>query len=213
MRIRRLVTNAYQENTYLLFGNNGTAWVIDPGLYTESERRAFQSIILAEKARLVAIYLTHAHIDHILGVRWIATTYGVPLYYHREEEVVYQNAPTWAALMGLHYEAGPTAEDYISEDTTLFLDGEIVQVLYIPGHSPGHVGFYFPESRKLFAGDVLFRGSIGNYELPLADYHTLMTSLWEKVLILPDDTEVWPGHGEPTLIGYERKTNPFLQRT
>lgn len=212
MRLRRLVTNPYQENTYLLFGDSGEAWAIDPGLYTEGERRAFQSLLQAEKARLSAIYLTHTHIDHILGVRWVASTYGVPVYYHADEEVVYQHAPEWAGLMGLSYEPGPSADRYLQPGEVLYLDSEPVEVLYIPGHSPGHIGFYFPESKRLFSGDVLFRGSIGNYELPLADYRTLMDSLWKVVLTLPDDTEVWPGHGEPTSVGYERQTNPFLQR-
>lgn len=212
MRIRRLLVNPYQENTYLLFGQKGTAWVIDPGMYSEGERRSFQALLAAEKARLMGIYLTHAHIDHILGVAWVAHTYKVPVYYHAAEEVLYQHAEEWAALMGLSYTPGPAADRYLEEGEVLYLDGEAVEVLYIPGHSPGHVGFYFTDSRKLFAGDVLFKGSIGNYELPLADYTTLMRSLWEKVLRLPDDTEVWPGHGAPTSIGYERQTNPFLQR-
>ncbi|MCS7297399.1 MAG: MBL fold metallo-hydrolase [Bacteroidia bacterium] len=212
MRLHRFVTNPYQENTYLLVGSEGTAWVIDPGFYTETERKTFQSILSAEKARLSAIYLTHAHIDHILGVRWIVETYQVPLYYHKGEEVIYQHAPTWASLMGLIYTPGPFASRYLEEGEILSLDGEPLTVLFLPGHSPGHVGFYAPESKKLFSGDVLFRGSIGNYELPLSDYETLMTSLQQKVLSLPEDTEVWPGHGEPTFIGYERQTNPFLQR-
>lgn len=212
MRLRRLVTNPYQENTYLILGASGEAWVIDPGIYTEGERQAFQAILDAEKARLSAVYLTHAHIDHVLGVRWIATTFDVPVYYHADEEVVYQHAAEWATLMGLTYEPGPTADRYLEAGETLYFDGEVVEVLYVPGHSPGHLAFYFPESQRLFSGDVLFRGSIGNYELPLADYHTLMDSLWQKVLRLPENTEVWPGHGEPTSIGYELQTNPFLRR-
>lgn len=212
MRLRRLVTNPYQENTYIIFGASGEAWVIDPGMYTEGERRAFQALLDAEKARLSAIYLTHAHIDHVLGVRWVATTFDVPVYYHADEEIVYQHAAEWATLMGLLYEPGPTADKYLEAGETLYFDGEAVEVLHVPGHSPGHVAFYFPESQRLLSGDVLFRGSIGNYELPLADYHTLMDSLWQKVLRLPESTEVWPGHGEPTSVGYEIQTNPFLQR-
>ncbi|MDW8057216.1 MAG: MBL fold metallo-hydrolase [Bacteroidia bacterium] len=211
MRLRRLVTNPYQENTYLLFGRSGTAWVIDPGLYSEGERQAFRSFLAAEKAQLVGIYLTHAHIDHILGVRWTVATYNVPVFYHAAEAVVYEHAAEWAALMGLSYEPGPPAEQFLEGEMTLYLDGEPVEVLYIPGHSPGHVGFYFPESKKLFSGDILFRGSIGNYELPLADYQKMMDSLRNKILTLPEDTEVWPGHGGPTSIGYELLTNPFLQ--
>ncbi|MCX8113131.1 MAG: MBL fold metallo-hydrolase [Bacteroidia bacterium] len=211
MRLYRFVTNPYQENTYLLLGRAGTAWVIDPGFYTESERKAFQSFLSAEKCRLSGIYLTHTHIDHILGVRWVASTYHVPVFYHTQESIIYEYASEWATLMGLVYEPGPLAERFLEAGEVLYLDGEVVQVLYVPGHSPGHVGFYFPDSQKLVSGDVLFRGSIGNYELPLADYHTLMNSLRNTILTLPDDTEVWPGHGEPTFIGHERQTNPFLK--
>ncbi|MEN2992359.1 MAG: MBL fold metallo-hydrolase [Bacteroidia bacterium] len=210
MRLRRLVTNPYQENTYLLIGSGGRGWIIDPGFYTPEERQAFQAILSEERVQLEGIYLTHAHIDHILGVAWVAATYGVPVFYHRAEEVVYRHAAEWASYVGLRYEAGPAPQRYLEEGERLLLDGEPIEVLYVPGHSPGHVAFYLPGPKWVISGDVLFRGSIGNYELPLADYATLMRSLREVMLRLEPETVVWPGHGESTTIGYERQTNPFL---
>ncbi|MCS6790434.1 MAG: MBL fold metallo-hydrolase [Bacteroidia bacterium] len=210
MRIRRFITNPYQENSYLLIGSGGMAWIIDPGFYTASERRLLQNFLQAEKVQLVGIYLTHTHIDHILGVRWLVEEYHLPVYYHANEEPVYAHAAQWAQMMGLAYEPGPPATAYLQGTETLYLDSEPIQVFFVPGHSPGHVAFYAAESRNLLSGDVLFRGSIGNYELPLADYNTLMHSLEGLFLRLPDDVTVWPGHGEPTTIGYERVHNPFL---
>jgi glyoxylase-like metal-dependent hydrolase (beta-lactamase superfamily II) len=212
MRIRKLVVNPYQENTYLLIGSSGDAWIIDPGFSSEGERAAFQALIQAENARPVAIYLTHAHIDHVLGVAWAASHYRIPVFYHEKEEVVYEHAGEWGALMGLSYTPGPKAERFLQSGETLYLSEVPVEVLFVPGHSPGHVAFYLPSQQWLISGDVLFRGSIGNYQLPLADYNTLQFSLTKVILALPDAVTVWPGHGEATSIGYERKTNPFLQQ-
>ncbi|RMF51761.1 MAG: MBL fold metallo-hydrolase [Bacteroidetes bacterium] len=211
MRLRVLSVNPYQENTYLLVAQTGEAWVLDPGLYTAQERAAFAALLEEERAQLRGIYLTHAHLDHILGVEWVASTYRVPLFFHAAETVVYEHASEWAALMGLSYTPGPPPTGYIEAGTSLDWGGTEVQVLFVPGHSPGHVAFYLPAQGWLLSGDVLFRGSIGNYQLPLADYALLMHSLREKVLKLPAGTIVWPGHGPETTIGYERQTNPFLQ--
>ncbi|MCX7606562.1 MAG: MBL fold metallo-hydrolase [Bacteroidia bacterium] len=212
MRVHRLTVNPYQENTYLLVGEAAQAWVIDPGFSTEEERQRFIALLHQTGAQLQGVYLTHAHIDHILGVAWIIQTYRIPLYYSEAEEVVYKHAGEWALLMGLSYNPGPLATRYLEEGEELSWGGERVQVLHVPGHSPGHLAYYLPQQKWLFSGDVLFQGSIGNYELPLADYDTLMHTLHHKVLSLDDDVAVWPGHGEPTTIGQEKHTNPFLRR-
>lgn len=211
MRLRVLEVNPYQENTYLLVAPTGQAWVLDPGLYLAQERDAFAALLKEEKAHLEGIYLTHAHLDHILGVAWVASTYRVPLFFHEAETVVYEHAAEWAALMGLAYTPGPPPVAYLEGGLSLDWGSHEVQVLFVPGHSPGHVAFYLPAQRWLLSGDVLFRGSIGNYQLPLADYTLLMHSLREKVLKLPPETIVWPGHGPATTIGHEQQTNPFLQ--
>ena len=209
MRFWRFVCNPYEENTYLVASGN-EAWVIDPGFYTHTERQKFLEVLEAEGLRLAAIYLTHAHIDHILGVRWVVDRFGVPLYYHEAEAVVYRHAAQWAGMMGLEYEAGPEATAYVGAGELWW--GEMrVQVLEVPGHSPGSVAYYFPQAKKVVSGDVLFAGGIGNYHLPLADYKTLMRSIVGRLIPLGDAVEVWPGHGPTTTIGAEKVSNPFLQ--
>ena len=209
MRLWRFICNPYEENTYLI-AEGRAAWVIDPGFYTSSEREAFFEVVEAEGLDLRAVYLTHAHIDHILGVRWVVERFGVPLYYHEAEEVVYAHAGEWAGMMGLRYEAGPKATAYVGEGE-LDWEGLKVQVLHVPGHSPGSVAYYFPQAGKVLSGDVLFAGGIGNYHLPLASYEELMRSIVEKLLPLGEAVEVWPGHGPATTIGAEKVSNPFLR--
>ncbi len=209
MRLWRFVCNPYQENTYLIAAGN-SAWVIDPGFYTSSEKQKFLEILEAERLHLKAIYLTHAHIDHILGVRWVLDRFEVPLYYHEAEEGIYQHGAEWAGMMGLMYEPGPRATAYVGEGT-MDWEGLMVQVIEVPGHSPGSVAYYFPQAEKVVSGDVLFAGGIGNYHLPLADYETLMRSITKKLLPLGETVEVWPGHGPSTTIRTEKVSNPFLR--
>ena len=209
MRFWRFVCNPYEENTYLVASGN-KAWVIDPGFYSADEKQSFLEFLETERLELMAIYLTHAHIDHILGVRWVADRFGVPLYYHEAEEVIYRHAGEWAGMMGLRYEPGPAAAAYVSEGE-LWWEEIQVQVLEVPGHSPGSVAYYFPQAEKVVSGDVLFAGGIGNYHLPLADYRTLMRSIVDRLLSLGDRVEVWPGHGPATTIGAEKVSNPFLK--
>jgi len=209
MRLWRFTCNPYEENTYLVASGN-KAWLIDPGFYSPEEKQNFLEFLEGECLELMAIYLTHAHIDHILGVRWVVDRFSVPLYYHAAEEVIYRHAGEWAGMMGLVYEPGPAPAAYISEGE-IWWEGVRVQVLEVPGHSPGSVAYYFPQVEKVVSGDVLFAGGIGNYHLPLADYETLMRSIVDRLLPLGDGVEVWPGHGPATTIGAEKVSNPFLK--
>jgi hydroxyacylglutathione hydrolase len=209
MRFWRFVCNPYAENTYLIAAGR-ESWLIDPGFYTHSEKQHFLEVLEREGLELRAIYLTHAHIDHVLGVRWVVERFGVPLYYHAAEEVVYRHAGEWAMMMGLQYEEGPEATAYVEEGELVWGD-LLVQVRHVPGHSPGSVAYYFPKVERVFSGDVLFAAGIGNYHLPLADYETLMRSIVEKLLPLGEVVEVWPGHGPSTTIGTEKVSNPFLK--
>lgn len=209
----RFVFNAFQENTYLLIDDaTGECAVVDPGCSSAAEEEELVGYIRSKGLRPVLLLNTHAHIDHILGNAFVGKRFGLPLRIHRAELPVLEAAPQVSVYYGLPVpELYPASEEYYLEDGDELLFGESrMRVLFTPGHSPGEVCFYVEEKHVLIAGDVLFRGSIGRTDLPGGDYSTLIRSIQDRLLVLPDETEVFPGHGPPTTIGEERHNNPFL---
>ena len=199
------VVGAFQENCYLLHdASAGTAVLIDPGddpirLCSELERRA---------ARLTAIWLTHAHLDHIGAVEGIRRAWpGVPVHLHPADAEVYDHAWRAAAMYNLPFEQPAPADRAFAEGETLTFGGESFTVWHLPGHSPGHVALI--GATRLFGGDLLFQGSIGRTDLPRAEPAAMAASL-ERLMTLPDHLIVHPGHGPATTIGAERASNPFL---
>lgn len=199
------VVGAFQENCYLLHdADAGTAILIDPGddplrLCAEIERRG---------ARLTAIWLTHAHLDHIGAVEGIRRAWpGVPVHLHPADAEVYANAWRAAAIYNLPFEQPAPADTALAEGQTLTFAGETFTIWHLPGHSPGHVAFVGTD--RVFGGDLLFQGSIGRTDLPRCDPAAMAASL-TRLLTLADAMVVLPGHGPPTTIGSERASNPFL---
>ncbi len=188
------------ENAYLYWrGNEGV--LIDPG----DEPEAIEAALKAAGFSPQAILLTHAHFDHLGAVAPLAQAHGLPVYLHQDDLWLYQHADELARAYGLRVPKPPPPAGFLEEGETAFG----LQVLHLPGHSPGHLGFYDPEEGLLFSGDVLFRGSVGRYDFPNSDREALWHSL-KRLLALPEATRVLPGHGEPTTIGREARENPFL---
>lgn len=202
MKVYGLAVGPLQENTYLLVGEDGRGAIVDPG--DEPER------ILAEVRRLglrpEAILLTHAHFDHLGAVASLVEALNLPVYLHPADLPLYQSAAQSAARWGLSVPQPPEPVEPLAEGQNLDF-GLGLEVLYLPGHAPGHVGFYRPG--HLLSGDVLFRGGIGRYDLPGSDPGALFASL-QRVAKLPPETVVYPGHGPTTTIAAERATNPYL---
>jgi len=199
------VVGAFQENCYLLHdADAGTAVLIDPGddpvrLGAELERR---------RARLSAIWLTHAHLDHIGAVEGLRRAWpGVPVHLHPADAEVYANAWRAAAMYNLPFEQPAPADHALAEGQTLTFAGESYEVWHLPGHSPGHVALV--GTTRLFGGDLLFQGSVGRTDLPRSEPEAMERSL-ERLMTLPDTRIVHPGHGPSTTIGAERRSNPFL---
>jgi glyoxylase-like metal-dependent hydrolase (beta-lactamase superfamily II) len=178
--------------------------LVDPG--EEADR--FLAEARQRGRRIGAIWITHAHVDHIVGVAAIHEATGAPIYLHPDDLPLYQRLPEQGLWLGARLPAPPAPDRWLQDRDRLRIGTVPVEVRHAPGHTPGHVCFVAPG--WVLAGDVLFQGSIGRTDLPGGDSAALLASIRRELLVLPDDTIVYPGHGPPTTIGVERRTNPFL---
>jgi glyoxylase-like metal-dependent hydrolase (beta-lactamase superfamily II) len=203
--------NAFQENTYLVYNQKKECIIFDPGCSDLSENKTLSDFISAKNLKPIRLINTHAHIDHILGNKYVADTYNLPLEIHKGELEMLHMGPAIANMYNIPYTPSPDPEKFIEEGDDILLGEEKFTAIFTPGHSPASLSFYNANNKILIAGDVLFQGSIGRTDLPGGDYDTLISSIKEKLLVLQDDVRVYPGHGPETNIGFERKNNPFLQ--
>ncbi len=210
IQIKSFVCNPYQENTYLLFDQSRECAIIDPGMYTGDEQNAFLKFIGEEKLRPVLLLNTHCHIDHVLGNKFIYDTYGLLPQFNKGEEILLTSVASYAPQMGIRYEVSPLPEIYLPGEGTVEFGNSQLEIIFAPGHSPAHLCFYSAEDEFLIGGDVLFYNSIGRTDLPGGNHQQLLESIKTKLFILPGACKVYPGHGEPTTIGFEKKHNPFL---
>ncbi|WP_205509407.1 MBL fold metallo-hydrolase [Longitalea arenae] len=200
-----------QENTYVVHNETGECCFIDPGCYFGNERNELKEFI--QTSGLTPKYLlnTHCHLDHVFGNKFIHDTWGLTLHLHEKEKPLLEYAPTFAVSWGLPFDNYKGDLIFLREGDTLALGNDTLQVLFTPGHSPGHIAFYCQAQQFVLGGDVLFQQSIGRTDLPGGNLETLLASIRSQLFVLPDETVVYPGHGPQTTIGYEKKHNPFLR--
>lgn len=211
LKVESLVFNAFQENTYLVYDNSGEALIIDPGCHNSSEQKWLSQKIKTLGLKPVRLVNTHCHIDHVLGNRYVADKYGLPLEIPLREVPVLNTVAQIAQMYGMAYnDPSPEPSGYLEEGIPIVFGNSSLEVYDTPGHSPGSVSIFHRPSKTLIAGDVLFKDSIGRTDLPGGDFDSLIRSIKEKLFTLPDETIVYPGHGPTTTIGYEKIHNPFL---
>ena len=153
---------------------------------------------------------THGHFDHTLGVCHLKERYGIPFALSAKDGFLLEHAQTSGSIFGVKVGAMPTIDIDLDRTPEIRFGTTVLQVIPTPGHTPGHVALYEPQSGVVFTGDTLFRESIGRTDLPGGDYSWIMRSILDKLLPLGDDTRVLPGHGEETTIGHETLYNPFV---
>lgn len=187
------------------------AVVIDPG----GDAEALLGILKEERAKPAALLHTHGHIDHFGATAALHAETGAPVFLHREDLFLFDGGDRQAEMFGLEKPGKVKVERFIEEGKALRFGTILLEVLHTPGHSPGSVSFLLPAGFEgpvpcLFPGDALFKGSIGRTDLWGGDHELLLRSLKERILTLPEETMVIPGHGEFTTVGVEKDTNPFL---
>lgn len=208
MIVKGLTVGLLQENCYI-FGCSRTrkAVIIDPG----DNARAILRLVDQQALTVEKIINTHAHFDHVMAVPAVRAATGAPFLLHRKDLPILHDVPDRVRLW-LDMEVDPIDEPdgFLEHGQIIEVGDEQLEVRFTPGHAPGHVVFVNHAGRQVFAGDTLFQGSIGRFDLPGADELTLLRSIHEQLLTLPDDYVVYPGHGPATTIGYERVHNPYV---
>lgn len=207
LKIRSFTVGAFAENPYLLAcAETGQAIFVDPGAEAE---QLWQAVVEAQ-VKLVAIVLTHAHLDHVGAVEVIRARAKVPVYLHPADDPLLAQVSRYAQLFGMHCDPVAPAEHTLSHGQTISFGTVTLQVLHTPGHSPGSVCLYAADDQVLIAGDTLFSRSVGRTDLPGGDAPTLLRSIRTQLWPLPDAVRVYPGHGPATTIGEEKLLNPFV---
>ncbi|HCT52900.1 MAG TPA: MBL fold metallo-hydrolase [Balneola sp.] len=208
MDIKIFEVGPFAENTYLLI-KEGSAILIDPGFSNETEYQSFQSAL--KEVTLDAIVLTHAHVDHVLGLQRVLKDYDVKVFVNTDDLFLWNNFGSQATMFGLNQVGFSFMPESLPKDDQFEVGGFEFMCLYTPGHSPDHTSLYFKSEGFVIAGDALFNGSIGRTDLYQGSFEELEKSIKQKLYTLPDETKVYPGHGPMTTIEVEKASNPFVK--
>ncbi len=207
VRVEEYTVGMVQTNCYFIVNQKtNEGLIVDPG----AQPKRLAELAREHGVKPVAILLTHCHCDHADGVEYMAKEFGIPVYVHEQEKEGMENPSInlSAGITGMRKKYH--ADIFVKDEEELELAGLRIKVLLTPGHTPGGCCYYFEDAGILASGDTLFRGSIGRTDFPGGDYKQLINAIRTKLLVLPRDTEVLPGHEARTKIAYEADYNPFL---
>ncbi|MCU0444417.1 MAG: MBL fold metallo-hydrolase [Microscillaceae bacterium] len=210
IQIQSFVFSPFYENTYLLFDDTHEAVVIDPGCYELPECNELKNFIQQNELKVVKLLNTHCHIDHVFGNQFIKNTYGVKLYMHAQDVPTLKGNKFASEMFGMKGFVESEPDVFVEEGETITFGDSSLEILFVPGHAPGHIAFVSKPQKFVFSGDCLFRESIGRTDFPNCNHQDLIDSITQKLFPLGDDFTVYSGHGPTTTIGHEKKFNPFL---
>ncbi len=202
----------FSENTYVIADDTTRdAVIIDPGCYEQAEKEALSQFITSHQLTVRYLLLTHAHLDHVFGVAYVKRKYNVKAYLHELDQVIFNDVPTRCAVFGLRGYEPSEIDAHVKEGDQIRFGSIVLDVVFVPGHAPGHVAYINHAERYIVGGDVLFQRSIGRTDFPYSNHADLVNSIRTEFYTLPDDYTVYAGHGGPTTIGQEKRSNPFVR--
>lgn len=210
MKIKTFTFNSFQVNTYIIETDEKNAIIIDAACHSDEEKEELAKYIEGKQLSIKFAITTHAHIDHILGNAWLKEKYKIDLLAHKDSKLFYDQAPMYASFFALDTPKIICHDKDISDLEEIILDNILLRFFHTPGHADGSICIYLPEHNILFSGDVLFESSIGRTDLPGGNFEQLISSIKHKLLVLPNETIVYPGHGPSTNIGEEKQNNPYF---
>ena len=212
IQIQTFIFNGFQENTYVLFDDTKECIIVDPGCYDNHEQEMLSNFVTENKLKPVLLINTHCHIDHVLGNRFVADKWKLDLAMHELDVPTLKSVKDYCKVYGFHnYEESPLPSHFLNEGEKVKFGESELDILFTPGHAPGHIVLYSKKDDFVIGGDVLFQMSIGRTDLPGCDFDTLIESIKEKIFPLDNKTIVYCGHGPATTIGFEKSNNPFLK--
>lgn len=209
IKVKSFVFNPFLENTYVLHDDSNECIIIDPGCYERFEEDQLVQYLYEHNLKPVRLLNTHCHIDHVFGNQFVKTKYHLDLEIHQKDQETLRAVKAYAPSYGFQHFQEAEADKFFDEGDVITFGNSILNIMYVPGHAPGHVAFYNEDQKICMGGDVLFRESIGRTDLPGGDFDTLIASIRDKMFKLHDDTVVYNGHGQTTTIGHEKVYNPF----
>lgn len=210
MKVKRFVCNLFGENTYVISENN-SAIIIDPGMNSQSERDEIDNYLQENNLTLVRMLNTHMHVDHTCGIAHIVDKYGLQIECNKDDEYLASQTIVQSQAFGLPYNGSNyKIQNNLSDGEEFKFEDETIKILAVPGHTKGHIAIYLKNAGCVFTGDALFNLSIGRTDFPGGDFDTLIKSIETRLMTLPDNTIVYPGHGGQTTVGFEKENNPYL---
>lgn len=211
-QIHTFVFNHFHQNTYLLSDDTKECVIIDPGCFFDEEKQALKDFIEKQGLKPVKILFTHCHLDHAFGARYVFTTWpGISIVANRGEEIFITEAQKHASRFGVQMEQPPLIGNFINDGDTLTFGNTTLTAIHVPGHSPGSICYYNADQAFMITGDVIFEQSVGRTDLPGGSTEQLITGIKTKIMTLPDNTVLYPGHGNSTTVGNEKRNNPYIR--
>lgn len=216
LKIKKFVFNPFEESTYLVINPaDHTTAIVDPGMFSPGEQAILDKFIADNNLKVTQLINTHLHVDHCIGNNYVKTRYGVKAMGHKDDAFLGERVAEQTRTFGIVKEDGEpsavTIDVELKEGDRVELGDDHLEVLHVPGHSPGSIALYSPSGNFVITGDALFASSIGRTDLPGGDMSQLIASIRSRLYTLPDSTVVLPGHGPATTIGAEKRSNPFTR--